>query len=129
MNSHRLPFRSGLTTLALLAEMTHSSSYSLISLVTAVISLVRLFDWVPVENWNSSSWLFLSDGELTVICLDWSEDADWFLSSPFHSGAVCLGLTFRFTFFVPIVLPKGEGNDWFGTPCSNHLTAAWKSGL
>ena len=71
----------------------------------------------------------MSGRKLIVIYLNWFKDVNWFLSSFFHFKTVYLGLTFRFTFFIPIILLKDEGSDWFETSYLNHLTVAWKSGL
>ena len=104
--------------------MTHSNSYLLISSVMAVVSLIKLFNWVFVENWNSLNWLFLSDRKLIIIYLNWFKNINWFLNSSFHFKIIYLGLTFKFTFFILIVLFKGEGNNWFETFYLNCLTAA-----
>ena len=129
MNLCYLFFKFKLIISVLLTEMTYFNSYLLISLITVVISLIKLFNWVLVENWNFLNWLFLSGEELIIIYLNWFKNVNWFLNSSFHFKIVYLDLIFKFTFFVPIVLFKGKNNDWFRIFYSNYLTAIWKSGL
>ena len=64
-----------------------------------------------MENWNSLNWLFLSSEELIIIYLNWFKDVIWFLNSFFYFKTVYLNLTFKFTFFILIILFKDEDSD------------------